>query len=118
VTDLKHEYQIARCVEAMIDADDIDTPERYIVDDDYWDAATEMLAEEETGVMMDFDIVVVLYERDAIFPTDQGQWGYRAFRKPPEFTGTGCIHPMRATGLGVAKVEAISLHKRNCVGKG
>jgi hypothetical protein len=77
--------------------------------------AKARLAEEVNAVVLDFHIVVVLYEAGGS-PWDR--WRYRTFRKPPAFTGEGCIHHVRATGLRLARVEALNIHKHECVGRG
>jgi hypothetical protein len=118
MTERQRRYREEVLIDRLMEAEEIE--EQFLPQEFDWllPVAMEMLDAEEKGAMTDFDIVVVLYERDAVFPTDQCRWSYRAFRKPPEFTGAGCIHPMQATGLRMAKVEAISLHKKNCIGKG
>lgn len=118
-TDLKREYQIARRVEAMIDADDADNPERYHCDDDYWNAASDMLEAEEKGIRMRFAMLVVLKDVTTS-PLDSGRWHYQAFQEKDAAGLSGCAHTVDTVSLKWAMVEALSLHERGykCVMKG
>jgi hypothetical protein len=116
-TDLTREYQIARRVEAMIDADDADTPDRYHVEDAYWDAATEMLEAEGKGGLMRFAMVVVLKEVTTS-ALDTGRYRYKAFEAKNVPGVKGCKHDVDSVSLHWASVDAVNLHERLCVGKG
>jgi hypothetical protein len=118
-TDLQCEYQIALRVEAMIDADDMNAPDRYHVDDDYWDAATEMLEAEKNGELVRYSMVVILKDVTTS-RLDSGRWLYQAFQEKDSAGIPGCIHTVDTMSLKFAMVEAISLHKRGyqCVRKG
>jgi hypothetical protein len=116
VRDLKREYQIARRVEAMIDADDADTPDRYHVDDDYWDTATKMLEAEEKGGLMRYLMVVVLKDVTTS-AMDSGRYHYRAVQEKDAPEIKGCRHPVDSMSLHWAGVEAIAIHQQTCVGR-
>jgi hypothetical protein len=114
--DLKREYQIAKRVEMMIDADDADNPERPHVDDAYWDAATEILEAEEKGVLMHYLMVVVLKDVTTS-AMDSGRYRYRAVQEKDAPGLKGCRHPVDSVSLHWASVEAIAIHQYTCVSR-
>jgi hypothetical protein len=81
--------------------------------------AQAMLEADAKGTRMAYDMVVVVEHREG-FPTDMGQWRYRALLATDVPAGEGCRDHtgIEAVSLKWAAVHARVAHERRCLGKG
>ena len=115
----QREYELYRRMDLLAEVLDIPGWELPHADDDLRAMAEDGMEGEAKGKTMAFTMVVVVDQshRDG-FAMDTGRWTYRAILAKDTEHINGCEHTVHSSNIHWAAVDAVTLHRRQCMGHG